>query len=274
MRILRLATLAVAALAASGCFQSSTLIRVNADGSGTLEQTTLITQAGLQTLRQVWAMSAENGTRPVELFSAAQARQFAEGMGPGVTLVSSTPIKNAEGEGSRAVLAFKDISQLQAKRAQHADADALGAERVVPQVHFAVTREADGHAVLHITLPPAAAPATKATAPEGSGAKPQTRMPPEQLAMVRRLFAGSRVVVAVEPGGELVKTTCPFVDGNQVTLVDVAFDQVLTNEMAFVRLQSARTVEEARAAVKGVPGLKVDLDPEITIEFAPNRSRP
>jgi hypothetical protein len=275
MGLLRFAPIILAAIAASGCFQSTTLIRVNADGSGTLEQTTLMTQAGLRTLRQVWAMSASDGSEPTELFSTAQARQFAETMGPGVTLVSSTPIKNADGEGSRAVVAFRDISQLRARRDRSTDADALEPSRLEPpQIHFAVTHEPNGHAILHITMPPPAKTApTGATAPEGSGSRPQSRMPAEQLAMVRQLFAGARVAVAIEPAGELVKTTCPFVDGNTVTLVDVAFDQVFANEMAFVRLQSARTIDEARAAVKQVPGLKVHLEPEVTIEFAPDQSR-
>ena len=52
MRIFRLAAVAAVALAAAGCFQSTTLIRINADGSGTIEQTTIVTEAALQQLRQ------------------------------------------------------------------------------------------------------------------------------------------------------------------------------------------------------------------------------
>jgi hypothetical protein len=272
MDMLRFASIISIALATSGCFQSTTLIRVNADGSGTLEQTTLVTQAALRSLRQIWAMSNDNGTRPADLFSTAQARQFAEAMGSGVTLVSSAPIKNAEGEGSRAVFAFRDISQLQPKATGTAGAETFAPAGVdVPQVHFAVTRSPNGHALLRITMPPSKVPpASTATAPEGSGARPQTRLPPEQLAMVKQLFAGMRIAVAIEPAGQLVKTSCPFVDGNRVTLVDVAFDQLLANDTAFVRLQSARSVEDVRAAMKQVPGLRVNLDPETTIEFVPN----
>jgi hypothetical protein len=268
MRTFRVAPVVVAALALSACFQSTTILRVNADGSGTIEQTTVVTQAGMKNLRQVWAMGKDDGTKPPDVFSPAQSRKFAEAMGPGVTLVSSTPIKNADGEGSRAIFAFRDISQLPARRTANDDSDALDPAGVsVPQIHFAMTHEANGHALLRITLPPSQKPAMTATAPDGSGGRPQTRMPPEQLAMVKQIFAGMRVAVAIEPAGQLVKTTCPFVDGNRVTLVDVAFDQLLANDTAFVRLQAAHTVEEVRAAMKDVPGLKVNLDPEITIEF-------
>jgi hypothetical protein len=89
--------------------------------------------------------------------------------------------------------------------------------------------------------------------------------------MVRQIFAGMRVAIAIEPAGHLVKTSSPFVDGNQVTLVDVAFDQLLANDAAFSRLQTARSIEDVRAAMSEVPGLKVNLDPEITIAFTPVR---
>jgi len=56
-----------------------------------------------------------------------------------------------------------------------------------------------------------------------------------------------------------------------VTLVNVAFDQLLANDAAFSRLQTARSIEDVRAAMTEVPGLKVNLDPEITIEFTSAR---
>src|SRR5437773_10087810 len=115
MRMLRLASIAAAALVAAGCFQSATLIRVNADGSGTIEQTTLVTDAALRQLRQFAATGDENG-KPIDLFSTNQARQMAQALGSNVTVVSSTRIKTAEGEGSKAILAFPDITQLQLKQ--------------------------------------------------------------------------------------------------------------------------------------------------------------
>ena len=45
------------------------------------------------------------------------------------------------------------------------------------------------------------------------------------------------------------------------------FDQLLANDAAFSRLQNARTIDDVRAAMKEMPGLRVNLDPEITIEF-------
>jgi hypothetical protein len=269
MRIIRLGAIAAVAVLACGCFQSTTLIHVNADGSGTIEQTTIVTSAALRQLRQ-FANANDEKARSLDFFSETHAQRIAESLGPDVTVASSARIKTAEGEGSKTVFAFPDINELQLKR-EGTDTGALGMAEA-PQVHFALSHEANGQSLLRITIPPASMPpARAATAPAGSGGRPQSRIPPEQLAMVRQIFAGMRVAIAIEPAGHLVKTSSPFVDGNQVTLVDVAFDQLLANDAAFSRLQTARSIEDVRAAMSEVPGLKVNLDPEITIAFTPAR---
>ena len=75
--------------------------------------------------------------------------------------------------------------------------------------------------------------------------------------------------IGVEPAGQLVRTNSPYADGGHVTLLDVNLDQVLTNEALLTRLQTSRTPEEIKAALTDVPGLKIALDREVTIEFTP-----
>src|SRR5213593_4882630 len=81
MRISGLASIAAAALATAACFQSTTVIRINGDGSGTIEQTTLVTTTALRQLRQFAAIGHEDGKAP-DIFSIEQARQMATALGP------------------------------------------------------------------------------------------------------------------------------------------------------------------------------------------------
>ena len=67
--------------------------------------------------------------------------------------------------------------------------------------------------------------------------------------------------------GRLVRTSSPYVTGQCVTLADVNIDILLNDDILLQRLQAARTPEETTALLKSVPGLKVNLDPELTIEF-------
>jgi len=258
-----------ASLVTAGCFQSTTVIRINSDGSGTIEQTTIVTDAALRQLRQLAAVGGESD-KPIDLFSTSEARQIAAKIGSDVTLVSSTRIKTAAGEGTKAIFAFPDINRLQLKPGGDGAGMASMARGLDPsQLRFSLSRQTNGDALLRITMPPPKMPAAgRPTAPAGSGGSPQSHMSPEQLAMIKQMFAGMKIAIAVEPSGQLVKTSSPFVDGSRVTLLDLSFDDLLAHDAVFSRMQTARTLDDVKVAMKDIPGLRINLDPEITIEFA------
>jgi hypothetical protein len=260
MQLLRVATLLAAAVTCGGCFQMSTVMKLRGDGSGTIEHRMLFTAQALQQLRQFAALGGRGQIDPT---SEEQAREMAAALGPGVTFVSSTPVSTPAGEGRDAVYAFSDVSQLHVAAQPAApggtsirtpgfstDSDALT---------FSLTREANGNAVLHVNVPqPAIVDAMSSNAAT-----------PQQIAMVKALLAGARIALSVEPAGTIVQTTSPFVDGPRVTLLEVDLDQVLKDESLIAKLQAAKTADELTAAVKDVPGLKVSIEREITIEFTP-----
>ena len=124
-----------------------------------------------------------------------------------------------------------------------------------------LTRQADGHALLKIVVP---------QVPVGGVdiASPSSQFPSaDQIAMLKPMLAGAHLAIAVEPTGRLVHTSSPYVTGQRVTLVDVDVDSLLSDDTLLQRLQAARTRDETKAILKNVPGLKINLDPEITIEF-------
>jgi len=268
MRYPHLAVILLASVLAGGCLQSATLVRVNADGSGTVEERLLLTKAAVAQLTQLAAMGGEKG-KPFDPFSEEDARKAAADLGPDVKFVSSTPIKTETAEGRSIVYAFTDINRLRVNQSPAAPGGmkpnpkpSTKPESAGDNLRFSLQRSATGSALLTITMPPFKMPTDSMPGGDAGGATS-----PEQLAMVKQLFAGMRIVVAVQPAGRIIKSSSPYVDGQTVTLLDVPVDQLMNNEAAFGAVQRAKTVEDLRAALKGVPGLKVALDPEITIEF-------
>ena len=224
MRTLHLSVALCASLVSAACFNSSTTIRIKGDGSGTIEQTTLLTAAAMAQMRQLAAMSGENG-KPLDLFSADQAQQMASALGPDVKLVSSKPVKNADGEGNVMMFSFTDVTKLHLNQQPSLPGgvavDAPGVQKKAEEVKFAFSRNPDGNAVLGITMPSPKMPAVPMpTAPAGSSGA-ANRVSPEQIAMAKQMLAGMRLAIAVEPEGTLVKTNSPFVDGRKVTLIDL-----------------------------------------------------
>lgn len=274
MRLIQTAGLLTLTVALGGCFQSTTILHLKADGSGTLDQRTLVSSAAIGQLKQFAQLSGSTTQSAApDPLSEEQARALAANIGPGVTYVSSTPIKTEGMEGRDSLYAFPNINTLQISQQPSAPgglkvrADSLGPPQTIT---FSLEPQTNGVEILRIhmpqiqqlpgiplQLPGASAPAQGPTA--------------QQIAMAKQMFAGMRMTIAVEPEGRVIETNSPYVDGNHVTLFDLDFDQLVANPDNLQALQDARTPEEMQAVVKTMPGLKFTMDREITIAFAPGK---
>jgi hypothetical protein len=270
MRRLRLSLTLLAAVGLAGCFQSSTIIHVNADGGGMIDERMLLTGAALAQLRAFAAFGGGSG-QDVNPISEEQARAAATSMGSGVTYVSSTPISSGDAQGRAIVYAFTDINQVRISQQPPAPggmtirAPGVNTADAAQAVTFALTRQPDGNMLLRVVIPIPSAPPPGTAPPAAAG----PRSSPQQVAMIKQLIAGARLSITVEPSGPLVRTSSPFVEGQRVTLLDLDFDEVTKDEAVVSRLQGVRSVDDAKAALKDVPGVKINFDPEITIEFTP-----
>jgi hypothetical protein len=257
----RLTTVLIAAVMSCACFQMTTVMKVKGDGSGTIEHRMLFTKQALAQLKQLSALGG--GGQGVDPTSEQQAREMASALGPGVTYVSSTPISMPAGEGRDSVYAFANVSQLRVATTPPPPGGASiqvgGLSTTGDTLTFSFAHETGGNASLHINVPETSLLNTLGT----------TAAAPQQMSMIKSLLAGARVLLAVEPDGPLVRTNSAFVDGPRVTLLEVDLDEVLHDETVIARLQAAKTPDELRAAIKDVPGLKLTLEKEITIEFSP-----
>ena len=242
----------------------TTVLNVNADGSGTVEHRMLFTKQALAQLRQFAAIGGGRG-QAVDPTSEQQAREMASALGPGVTYVSSTPVTTPTGDGRDAVYAFTDVNQLRVAAQPAAPSGVAirtqGLSTDAETLTFSLTHAANGNAVLHIHVPePAIINALSSNA----------STIPQQMPMIKALLAGARIALTVEPSGSLVRTSSPFVEGQRVTLLQVDLDQLLKDPDALIaRVQAAKTPDEVKLALKDVPGLKMSLEREITIEFTP-----
>ena len=263
---LRVLALVPLALVTTGCFQFATSIHVKGDGSGTLNQTLLFTAAAIDQFRGLALLGGGNG-RTFDPVSEEQARAAAATLGPGVSYISSTPISGNQGQGRDIVYAFTDINQLRLSEGPQL----LGGARIRAQgltntapVSFTFARQASGTALLRIIVPRPSATAGAALAPTGRG-----QLSPDQVAMFKQMLVGARLSIVVEPDGSIVRTNSQYVDGARVTLIDVSLDQLL-DDAVLTRLQQVQTEEDAKAALANIPGVKVNFDQELAIEFTPS----
>jgi hypothetical protein len=264
--LLRTALLLAGAVTTGACFQMTTVLKVNADGSGTINHRMVYTKAALAQLKQFAAFGGGRGGG--DPLSEQQARDMTASIGPGVSYLSSELVTTPLGQGRDAIYAFTDVSRL---RISSQPAAPGGISIKTPgfntqpspneSITFTMTHEANGNAILHIHVPEPNY-LDFFGSPQASG----------QIGMIKTMLAGARVLLAAEPAGALVRTSSPFVEGQRVTLLDIDLDTVLADETLLPRIQAvAATPAEAKAVLLSAKGLQINLDPEITIEFTPAR---
>jgi hypothetical protein len=267
----RLVAALLPSIVLAGCLQSTTVVKVNADGSGTLETQTVMTSTALAQVRQFSGVLGGADAKSLDLFSEEQARELATQLGDGVTLLSSMPVRTATAEGRASVYGFRDITALRVSQAPATPGDA-SARAGLPgldqggTVAINLTHPAAGTVLLTMHVP--VDPLTALFSQLGSLNARTGRVSADQIAMMRQMLAGMRVTLRVEPKGRLIRSSSPYVDGQSVTLFDVDVDALLKDEEAFARLQNAATPAETAEALKKAPGVKIASERDITIEFA------
>jgi hypothetical protein len=262
----RAIVLAAIALTSTACFQMTTVLKINGDGTGTITHRMVYTKAALAQLKQFAAFGGGRAGASADPLSEQVAKDTTASIGPGVSYVSSQLITTPLGQGREAIYAFTDVSTLRISTQPAAPAGiSIKAQgfnttpSATESITFTMTHEANGNAMLHIHVP-------EPNYLDFFGSPKAA----EQIGMIKTMLAGARVLLAAEPNGALVKTSSPFVEGQRVTLLDIDLDTVLADETLLPRIQAvAAAPAEAKAVLLAAKGLKINLDPEITIEFTP-----
>ena len=269
-KVFRLSLLALVCALASGCITAVTTIRLKPDGSGTIEQSTAMKA---EMAEQLAAMAAgfgeadKTGAKPAapELFSEKEMRDAASKYGEGVTFVSSKPIKTKEMVGRVATYSFTDITKVRINQ-KPPSPDMPGAQpKAAEDVLFKFARQPGGSSLVTVVFPDQAFDKAKAKA--GGSASAGGKPDPAQLEMAKKLFDGLRIEIGLDVAGTIVKTNSPYVTGSRVTLLEMDFSQLLTNDKLLAEVSQPSSIGEAKKLLQGVKGFKVNLDKEVSVEF-------
>lgn len=267
MRKLMLPLACAMALALSGCISSTSVMKIKPDGSGTIEETTTMgAEFALQMKQMLKGMNPDGGE--VDLFKVSDAKAKAARMGEGVTFVKAEKVKTAEGEGLKSIYAFKDVTKLKmSQKPQGPKAPGQAPKKEEAPITFAMSKKG-GNSVLTITFPK---PKGGEKSDKGDGAPPNMpEPPPQQMEQMKKIFKGMKVGLHVEVDGKLVKTNSPYVEGNRVTLMEIDFGKLLSDQgklKEVIGLGKNPSMEQVKSVIKDMKGMKVNIEP-VTIEFA------
>ena len=259
----------IATLTLTACLDSTTIVKVKPDGSGTVEQTTLVNTAALK------GMMGAQGGKPSEgpVVNRADLERTAARMGKGVTLVSAEPFKAANGfEGTKAIFAFEDISLIQISQDPNMSGGTSGRVDTEPTaddpVKFKLTRGATSSTLTinYIDKPP-----SKDATPNAAGGGDMPDLSnPMVMNMIKTMFKGFKINIGLEVVGSIVKTNAEYVSGPRITLLEMDVEALLADEAKFKALQGKigpdASLSSVKPFLKDIKGIKID-GPSISVEF-------
>ncbi len=263
--ILKWGLLALLAAVLMGCIETITLIRLNRDGSGTIEETVIISNSFMEIMAGMGGESGEAAEEP-DFLNEDELLEKAKVMGEGVKLVSAEKLSTEKGNGYKAIYSFKDINQVRINQNPGENLPQTGGpeeEAVEELITFRFTK--GNPATLIVINPSEDEEYEEEPGEEEYGGEED----PAMMDMLKGLYQDMLIRIAIEVNGSIVDTNATYRDGSRVTILEMDFAKLLEDEEAFKKLIASKpeTLEETKELIKDNPGIKVELRDEIRIRF-------
>lgn len=290
MKKLFLLALTAAVLATTGCIDTTTMVSVNRDGSGHVAE---ITYMSAQALGMMGGMmgglgdgaGADADANP--LMDEDQARAKAAQLGEGVTFVSIKELTKPDGsKGAQVLYKFADVNKLKVEAGGKDMGGGMGgpgmgaaaapAAKKTP-ITFSYTT---GKLTVNLPWDEAGQAATVAAAGNPATSPQEKAVAKQMMAGMVPMFKGLRMRLLVKVPNEIKRTNASYATvgaakkkRQYVTLLDFNMDTLLEAEggmgkfMELMELQDTADEAKAMQLLADVPGIKVEQEKQVTIEF-------
>lgn len=253
----------------TGCLEVNTTIHLNKDGSGTLEESVLMSSQVIEMISAFAASFDSTGTDTASfsLFKEDQLIADTAKYGSGVSYVSGKEVKQDGKEGYNVVYAFKNINDLRVNQNPNSKIDMEGVE----------FEEDSAHEFLHFDFNPGTPSELTIKLPSMNDQDVSNEAPSQDTASANtegmdellKLMKGMRIVLTLDVNGNIKQTNASYVNGSSITLFDINFDDLLENpeKLKMFKQQNPKNLEEIKKIVENLPGVKVELNNPINIKF-------
>jgi hypothetical protein len=248
---------AIASISLSNCIDVHQVVNVKKDGSGTIEETMLVSVP-----EEAKALTG-GGDLLAPLRDEAQLKKRAEGLGVGVEFVSVEEIKGKNGNsGMKVIYKFAEVSKV----TLNPDA---GLATILPQLSKMIKKdetqtfkfgfEKGDPATLTINTPQM----------KGIGDMGDKKIDPIQFAMMGELLKSMRARITIRPEGEITKTNATHSDSNSVTIVDLEMGKFAGDPEKLEQLTALageKDRDKVAAKLKEL-GIRSEAKEEVKVEF-------
>lgn len=268
-----LAAAAGAVLLLASCLQVKTIVHVNKDGSGTVEQTFLMKSeliAMMAGLNSTGDAKSQDSAQGFQLFDEKQLRANASEIGQDVTMVKAAPLENDWGKGYDVVYAFSDINKIHVNQNPGENlpsqlSQAPGETKAAQEpdfIRFAFQKGDPDSLIVSLPQPPASE-----TSPDATGKA--SAMNDEDLSMFTQLYEDMRIGVELVFDGTIVQTNAAFHDAHRITLMDFQFNALLKNPDFLKEMKDGNSskLSNFQNLAQLFPGLRIEPNQKVQVQF-------
>ena len=251
----------------TGCLQVDTTVKLNKDGSGTIEEKVMMSDMVVQMMNQFMNSMPDSSGKKQEfkLFKEDELKNKVSEYGEGVKYVSGKEVSKDGWQGYKAVYSFKDINKLRMDTDPNKKMELDKGGSKVDNNYFSFRFKPGNVAELIIDRPDVSMNNEFET-DESNNDSTQNNPLPDNII---KMMDGMRVKISLQPQGKIVSTNASYVDGSEVTLLDVNFSELLKNKKDLDRFKKnpPKSLDEMKEIVKNIPGMKIELQKPVSIKF-------
>ncbi|GMR25324.1 MAG: hypothetical protein BMS9Abin39_0613 [Ignavibacteria bacterium] len=249
----------------SGCLKVDTKIKINKDGSGTIEEQVLMSDAVVSMMSEFMSSFQDSANTPevFKLFKEDELKDKAAEYGDGVEYVSGEEVKTNGWQGYKAIYSFDDLNKIKMETDPNR------------KVEMGINESAEKNEYFNFKFIPGDVSELIIDRPEletdsEEEAYQETETDEDGLDdNFIKMMDGMSIVISLVFNGNIVESNATFVDGSKVTLLDIDFSELLKNKKSLELLKKhpPNNLDEMKEIVKNVPGIKLELQKPVSIKF-------
>ena len=255
----------------TGCLQVETKLKINKDGSGTINEKVLFSKTFVNMIKnfaQSFDDSSAADTEEFSFFKEDDIKADAKNYGENVLYVSHELINTDKWEGYIAVYSFDDISKIKIKPDPDSKVEIGNEDMESPEEeeHYFFKFISGGTPELIIDRPEI----ELASETEDEPAVEETEQNDEEMGEeVLAMMKGMRISIAVEVDGEIVQTNATYVDGSKLTLFEMDLTEMMKNKEAFkeFKAKEPKNIEEMKEFLEKFQGMKIEIEKPVSVKF-------
>lgn len=252
----------------AGCIEIETKVNINKDGSGTLEETVLMSTEMIQMLNEFMTGFTDDTTQveKFKLYKEDDLKKRELDLGEGVTLLSGSEIKTDTKEGYKVTYSFSDLNKLRIDQSPDSRIPDDGSGLDVKEKNYVTFSFKKGNtSEIKINLPDV----KKDEEDETESDAEIDSVNDGDISQMKFLLKDLSFSLVVNVNGEIVETNADYLQDSEITLFKLSFGELLDNQEKLEELKKINpdNLKELKEIMKDIPGIKIETNDPVVIKF-------